>query len=357
MANPTVNLRRVKRLSGYIYMVDYTINGIRYRKSVGKYKRDAEAVQASIQTQITLGNFDIITQTPIIISLDDLILEYLNEKRNYITPKSSNRYKNYFIPFQRFINLNFPGASKNINLINAHHLRELVDFLVDDKSDKNWQPKTINSMLELISSSFIYAIKKKYIKDNPTIDVKKLPVIQKDVPEYYSYDELEKIWEAVDEYWLPIFKFLYFTGLRKGELINLTWDKVNLKGNTPMVRIASSDEFITKTRKTRTIFLNGEALSILNNQIGTHPKFVFVTPNGKKIHPDKPYKILKKTLKAIKLEGDVHKFRHTFASHLAIKGAKLYDIMKLLGHSNIDTTMIYAHLSPEHQNSVVNLLS
>jgi len=66
-------------------MVDYTINGIRYRKSVGKYKRDAEAVQASIQTQITLGNFDIITQTPIIISLDDLILEYLMKNEITIT--------------------------------------------------------------------------------------------------------------------------------------------------------------------------------------------------------------------------------------------------------------------------------
>ena len=51
-----------------------------------------------------------------------------------------------------------------------------------------------------------------------------------------------------------------------------------------------------------------------------------------------------------------HSTRHTFASHLVQKGVSLYIVSKLLGHSDIKTTEIYAHLSPETYQDVVRLL-
>jgi len=357
MANPVVNLRKIKRKKGHCYMVDYTINGKRYRKSAGKYKRDAEAIKAKIQTEITLGNFDIITRVKQVISLDDLISEYINEKRNYTTAKTRNRYTNHLIPFQDFINTFFPEASNDISLVESQHIKECVDYIADGKCEQEWAPVTINRMIELISSVFIYSMKRQYRQDNPTIDVRKLPVPQNDTPEFFSYEELNDIWGVVDPYWLPFLRFLYYTGIRKGELINLTWDKINLDRDPATIRIVSSSEWKTKTGKSRMVPLNELAVKILKEKQGKQSKYIFTSRKGNKVHPNTPYNVLTRALETLGLQGDVHKLRHTFASHLVMKGANIFEVKELLGHSKIETTMIYAHLSPDHKNSVVNLLA
>jgi site-specific recombinase XerD len=48
--------------------------------------------------------------------------------------------------------------------------------------------------------------------------------------------------------------------------------------------------------------------------------------------------------------------RHTFASHLAMNGVDLYTVQKLLGHSSIKTTEIYAHLAPDYLRSAMEKL-
>ena len=48
-----------------------------------------------------------------------------------------------------------------------------------------------------------------------------------------------------------------------------------------------------------------------------------------------------------------HTFRHTFASHLVMAGVPLFTVQRLLGHSHIETTMIYAHLAPEHNEEMM----
>ncbi|MCK5127302.1 MAG: tyrosine-type recombinase/integrase [candidate division Zixibacteria bacterium] len=53
----------------------------------------------------------------------------------------------------------------------------------------------------------------------------------------------------------------------------------------------------------------------------------------------------------------LHTLRHTFASHLVMKGVDLPTVVKLMGHSDIQTTMIYAHLAPDHLADAVEKLS
>ena len=52
----------------------------------------------------------------------------------------------------------------------------------------------------------------------------------------------------------------------------------------------------------------------------------------------------------------IHTLRHTFASHLVMKGVDLPTVQKLLGHSDIQTTMIYSHLAQDHLNDAINKL-
>ena len=52
----------------------------------------------------------------------------------------------------------------------------------------------------------------------------------------------------------------------------------------------------------------------------------------------------------------VHTLRHTFASHLVMQGVDLPTVQRLMGHASVETTMIYAHLAPDHLSKAVNKL-
>ncbi|MEA3450146.1 MAG: tyrosine-type recombinase/integrase, partial [Patescibacteria group bacterium] len=90
--------------------------------------------------------------------------------------------------------------------------------------------------------------------------------------------------------------------------------------------------------------------------------FVFADWNGSFYEENKPRRALRKIRSKAGL-GIVdgrrigwHALRHTFASHLAMRGVSLPTIKKLLGHSNIQTTMQYSHLSPSVLEQAVELM-
>ena len=139
MAIPIVNLRKRKLKKGHSYLVDYTINGVRYRQAVGKNKRDAEFIKTKIQHELTLGNYDILKKQTKVITLDDLVKDFIEEKRNYIRPKTRNRHTDHFDPFRNFINTFFPKSSMDISLIESHHIKECVDYIADGKADQQWE--------------------------------------------------------------------------------------------------------------------------------------------------------------------------------------------------------------------------
>ncbi len=146
--------------------------------------------------------------------------------------------------------------------------------------------------------------------------------------EYFTNEDLEKIWNELDEYWIDPLKFILNTGLRKGEWINLKWDNVSLNGDKPFITIQATSSWQTKTGESRIIPLNKTALEIIKKQKGKNTEYVFTLKNGSKIHPDKPYHKLKSALKNLGLEGDIHKLRHTFASKLVMKGESLYAVFQ-----------------------------
>jgi len=252
----------------------------------------------------------------------------------------------------------FPTPSLNVNDIKTNYIEECFNYFLENEitNKKSWEPKTVNGLRTILIQLFNYGIKQGYLFYNPAKETKSFRVNRKSIVEYFTDEELEKIWKELDKYWIDPLKFILHTGLRKGEWINLKWKNVNLNGDNPSIIIESTSSWKTKTGESRVIPLNKTALEIIKKQKGKNSENVFTLKNGSKIHPDKPYHRLKTALDKIGLEGDVHKLRHTFASKLVMKSENLYAVSKLLGHSDLKSTQIYAHLVPDYLKSAVDKL-
>jgi site-specific recombinase XerD len=137
--------------------------------------------------------------------------------------------------------------------------------------------------------------------------------------------------------------------------VNIKWTDIDLGNMT--VRISQSDDFQTKSKKERTISLNEDVYDVLA-VMERKGEYVFCRQDGKKRDKHFIARRFKACLKSVAL-GDgysFHSLRHTFASHLVQKGVSLYIVSKLLGHADVKTTEIYAHLAPETFHDVVGLL-
>ena len=319
------------------------------KKIIGN-KREAELAAAAKHKELLESEMGIPIRK--VISLDALYKEFISGKRK-LQDSSINRYKNLFKPFNQFIKSKFRKSHSDISKIKKYYIDEYANHLIRDES---MAPKTVNGTIDLIRQVFSYAVREDYLIKSPARDVEKFQLQDEKEAPYFTQEALVKIWDNANPYWLNFFKMLYYTGMRKGELINLTWKNVNLKKDEESITVISSEDFRTKTGRKRTIPLHRDAIKIIKSQKGVHKKYVFISQDGKKIHPDKPYRNLKATLKRAGLEGNVHKIRHTMASHAILKGVSIYEVKELLGHQDIKTTMIYAHLTPNALRKAINKL-
>ena len=332
------------------FYVDYMdASGKRHRKQIAKTRKDANLIAAQIQTNLDREPYGL-SPTLTEIELSDLVTKFLNSKRNRIAESTLKRYTQYLRYFTNFIKSNFPNKME-VHLIRQVHIEEYMQFLID----KGNSPKTANESLSIISSMFTFAKSRHHVTSNPAKGIDKFPDSPDKAVQFFTEEQMDSIFENSPEKLRDLFEFYYLTGLRNGELINLTWSDVDL-GNK-QIKIESKTNWNTKTRNVRYIPLNDKAIEILNRQ--PHYKdheFVFTILKGTPLSKQYARKVLKKILSKIGLTGSPHKFRHTFASHLVMKGVSIYEVSRLLGHTNIEMTMKYAHLAPDHLRKAIERL-
>lgn len=359
MAAPKINLEKIKRKKGYTYRLDYRINGKRIREAVGSNKQDAELIRTQRQRDFLLGKFDIPVGKLAPVKLADLVEEFLKDKKNRVRATSLHRYRNYLTRFSNFFVSYFPDPAADISHISGTYINKFIEHALeqDNEIGRKWTPRTTNDAIKLIRSVFKFAVDCVYITDNPFNKIKPVKDKSEARADYFTTEELQNIYKHIDPHWVDAVKFIAHTGLRKGELINLRWESVDLTPEKEQIAVEGYDEWDTKTGKVRVIPLNDEAIAALQRQIGRNSEFVFTSKEGHQIHPDKILHALKKTLEALNLEGDVHKLRHTFASTLAMNGVDMLTIKELLGHADLKTTQIYAHLAPEFLRTAVKKLA
>ena len=213
------------------------------------------------------------------------------------------------------------------------------------------KPNTVNIELRSVRTIFNRARKLKVIRENPFSEVS-LVRVPKSVPAYLTLEESRKLIEAVK---LPMLKVFYLflsqTGARIGEAIGLEWKCVDMERK--VVSITHS-----KTGATRVIPISDILFSSLQS-LPHRSVYVFTKEDGTPYHKNFVQHHFKRVVKSMGLDGRLHphSLRHSFASNLVKKNVSLFTVSQLLGHSSIQTSMIYAHLQTSELHEVVNKLA
>lgn len=224
------------------------------------------------------------------------------------------------------------------------------------KIKKGLMNKTINNHLTVLAKCLRTAEEWLELEKLPKIKKLKMPPQKFD---FLSREESQLLLKHSKDLWYDMILTALKTGLRLGELRGLKWDDIDLKKQTLTVRRSAyrHDCFVSpKSNKERTIPLSDNLHSILN---GRKQKIGFVFSVKPKVHL-KNMDCYRKLRGACKRAGirriGWHVLRHSFASHLVEAGAHLKAVQELLGHSNIQTTMRYAHLAKSALSNAVKLL-
>ena len=148
--------------------------------------------------------------------------------------------------------------------------------------------------------------------------------------------------------------------MRVGELLALKWQDCDLLAGRLVVRrsLWNGIEGSPKGGRTREVPLNEVALSTLKSLRHLRGQYVFCKEDGARLSHSEVKSIVPLVCHRAGLlkRLTMHGLRHTFASHLVMRGVALKAVQELLGHATIDMTLRYAHLSPDVKRDAVRLL-
>lgn len=208
-------------------------------------------------------------------------------------------------------------------------------------------PKTINRKLSMLSRVLRWASRRSWISEVPWID---RPKESRGRLRWVTDEELEQLLRILPVEIGDLVLFLSNTGCRLSEALKMEWGQVDWDK-----RVVHLWE--TKSGYPRTIPLNDESLASLRNR---EADGVEAGPFAD-LYQQRVQYFWSQARKQMGLEGDrefvLHALRHRVASRLVQRGVHLLVVKDLLGHRKIETTLRYAHLSPDSLVDAVNLLS
>jgi integrase len=214
---------------------------------------------------------------------------------------------------------------------------------------KKLSPATVNKYKALASLCYRLGVENGRVTLNPARIMRRLPEVNGKV-RFLTPDEQTRLKAVIEpqhpERW-AIVTLALNTGCRAGELWGLRWTEVDRNPATPSVMLLD-----TKNTKNRSIPLNEDALAALEVLAKIQVKDGYVLPR-------QAYGgWFRLALKAAKVEAfTFHCLRHSFASRLVDAGVDITTVAKLMGHSNIQQTMRYAHPAPQHLAEAVSKIT
>lgn len=216
--------------------------------------------------------------------------------------------------------------------------------------------KTINNHLTVLRKLLDTAREWDELAVVPKIKWLKVPPPE---VEFFDFDQAARLVAATAPEWRTLVLLALRTGLRLGELLALRWCDVDLERARLVVRRSVARGIIgtPKNGKTREVDLSEHARDALRAHRHLRSDLVFCDEAGALIARGAVKWPLYSACKRAGLPRvGWHVLRHTFASHLVMRGQPLKTAQELLGHATIEMTMRYAHLAPESRRDAVRLL-
>jgi len=237
-----------------------------------------------------------------------------------------------------------------------------VDRIKAEMRDAGLSPKTINNAVGTLRRMLRYAEECEVISKVPRL--RPVPVPESEI-DYLTREDLDRLLAAAsyNTEWHDMIFFAARTGLRFGELCELRWGDVDLVAATLRVSRSYTHGEVSSRKNGRafTTALSPDTVAMLKRRRGLKhldgEALVFCQPNGKRhIHRRADVALKRCCAKAGMRPIHWHTLRHTTATGLASAGRSLLEIKELLGHRDIASTMIYAHLLPEKKHEAVAAL-
>lgn len=353
------------------FSIRYTRNGKQYEESIGyksegftaaqayeilsELKRDIKTGKAlSLREKTEQREQEKIANEAANMTFSELFEEYYrphieNKDKKSTYNREVHLYKKWLKPVLGGVKLNLISRISLIRLLQA----------MDKKHLSN---RSKNYAIALTRQVFNFAIRNElFTGDNPAARFDELKKEDNRRMRFLSEDELNNLLEELKKHSYSIYLMALISadsGLRAGEIFNLTWADVSVEEKLLFLRD-------TKNGKNRFAYMTdriAEEFSKLNKGEGN--EFVFQSRDGNKIeHVSRTFE---RAVKVLGLNDGItdrrqkvvfHSLRHTFASRLVQERVSLYEVKELLGHSDIAMTQRYSHLANETLREAVSKLN
>ncbi len=296
--------------------------------------------------------------------MQDLIIDFIEymEVERGRSAKTSENYQHYL---ERFVE--FAGSELTVDAITPELIRRYRLWLNRYQGALGEELGMLTQSYHLIAlRGFLNYLSKRNI---PSLSPNKieLPKTHKRQVTFLHYEEVERMIAAVPDDGKEanlrdraIIELLFSSGLRVSELVNLNRDHINLKRREFMVR--------GKGQKDRPVFVSASAAAQIETYLATRhdsldPLFISYSRNHGTTNNSGNFRRLttrsvqSMIAKYARLAGitkhvSPHTMRHSFATDLLMNGADLRSVQSMLGHSNINTTQVYTHVTDSHLRDV-----
>jgi integrase len=336
------------------WWVGFRFNHIRYRKRSPEPSRTgALAYEATLRQKLAHG--ESIDKSSHVIQEEQIFEKFVRKRFDeYVVPNnkySEQRTKKYILSATL---VPFFGRIP-VGKITSHDIERYKAHLVKQGVTN----KTIKNRLTVLNKCLITAYEWLELAGQPPkITWPKCASYRTD---YLSPEECELLLSNADGIVREMILTTLRTGMRQGELKGLQWSSIDWQNRSVAIRHSRCDYRkvlgTPKSNRERHIPLDIDLYEMLHRR-KMSTGYVFVDTDNEPFD----HKRLNRRLSAACKKAGMrritwHILRHTFASHLAMRGAPLPVVRQLLGHSNITTTMRYAHVAPSTLRTAIEMLN
>lgn len=321
----------------------------------GSNKRKAQQRLREIMADVDRGK-SITTSKMLFV---DWLKRWMEQKKNEVR---ENTYECYQIYLKKHIIPYFEPKKLTLSKLTAQHLQGYFNT----KLEEGQSACTLRKHNAIINGALTEAYKKEIIHSNPA-DKLTLPKKKRYRGTSYTIEEVKKLLAAVpeDDVYRPVIVLALFYGLRRSEVLGLTWNDFDFTAHTIHIRNTvtkmttlhesnatkseSSNRILNMVPGTESYFeklmeQQQQTYKIMGKEFTPHVR-VCAWPGGKPFSPDYVSHQFKKVLARSKLPNiRFHDLRHTAGSLLLEDGVDIKTIQKFLGHSQASTTVnTYLH--------------